>query len=132
MRYGACTPFEKEYVRKNGTRVRVLVTVAVLNLSPFRWMTIVQALAGDQETETVADEATSDNFEEIVGRSATLKRVLGQVETVAPTDATVMILGETGTGKELIARAIHRLSRRRNFPFITLNCAAIPTGFARK
>ena len=57
-----------------------------------------------------------------------LKRVLGQVEVVAPTDATVLILGETGTGKELIARAIHRLSPRRNLPFITLNCAAIPTG----
>jgi len=69
-----------------------------------------------------------DNFEEIVGRSAALKRVLGEVETAAPTAATVLILGETGTGKELIARAIHRMSRRKNFPFITLNCAAIPTG----
>ena len=59
----------------------------------------------------------------------TLKRVLEQVETVAPTNATVLILGETGTGKELIARAIHRMSPRRNLPFITLNCAAIPTGF---
>jgi formate hydrogenlyase transcriptional activator len=73
-------------------------------------------------------EAKSNNFEEIVGRSAVMKRVLGQVETVAPTDATVLILGETGTGKELIARALHRLSARRTFPFITLNCAAIPTG----
>jgi formate hydrogenlyase transcriptional activator len=57
-----------------------------------------------------------------------MKRVMGQVEVVAPTDATVLILGETGTGKELIARAIHRMSPRRNLPFITLNCAAIPTG----
>ncbi len=69
-----------------------------------------------------------DNFEEIVGRSAAVKRVLAEVETVAPTDATVLILGETGTGKELIARAVHRLSARKDHPFVTLNCAAIPTG----
>jgi formate hydrogenlyase transcriptional activator len=72
-------------------------------------------------------EATH-NFEEIIGRSAAMKRVIGQAEVVAPTDATVLILGETGTGKELIARALHRLSHRKNNPFITLNCAAIPTG----
>ena len=57
-----------------------------------------------------------------------MKRVMGQVEVVAPTEATVLILGETGTGKELIARALHKMSPRRNLPFITLNCAAIPTG----
>jgi transcriptional regulator with GAF, ATPase, and Fis domain len=69
-----------------------------------------------------------DNFEEIVGRSAAIKRVLAEVETVAPTHATVLILGETGTGKELIARAVHRMSARKDHPFVTLNCAAIPTG----
>jgi len=76
----------------------------------------------------IANKAGADTFEEIVGRSAAMRRVLGEVETVSPTTATVLILGETGTGKELVARAIHRMSRRRNFPFITLNCAAIPTG----
>lgn len=68
------------------------------------------------------------NFEEIVGDSPPLQRVLAQVNTVAPLDATVLILGETGTGKELIARAIHRMSTRKDASFIKLNCAAIPTG----
>jgi formate hydrogenlyase transcriptional activator len=75
------------------------------------------------------DEIRSErNFEEIVGESPALKRVLGQAKTVAPSDATVLILGDTGTGKELIARAIHRMSSRKDASFIKLNCAAIPTG----
>src|SRR5271169_4036705 len=68
------------------------------------------------------------NFEEIVGRSSALQRVLRQVEVVAPTDSGVLIQGETGTGKELIARAIHNLGSRRDQPFIKLNCVAIPSG----
>ena len=68
------------------------------------------------------------NFEEIVGDSLPLKRVLEQAKTVAPSNATVLVLGETGTGKELIARAIHRMSSRKEGSFIKLNCAAIPTG----
>src|SRR5262249_6727199 len=71
---------------------------------------------------------TDNNFEEIVGESAALRRVLKDVETVAPTDSTVLICGETGTGKELIARALHQLSPRRERTFVKLNCAAIPTG----
>ena len=65
-------------------------------------------------------------FEQIVGNSPALESVLANVERVAPTDSTVVILGETGTGKELIARAIHKLSSRVGRPFVTLNCAAIP------
>ncbi len=68
------------------------------------------------------------DFAEIVGYSPALRQVLDQAATVAPCDATVLILGETGTGKELIARAVHRLSRRKDGAFIKLNCAAIPTG----
>src|SRR5213079_2357189 len=75
------------------------------------------------------DELRTDyNFEEIIGDSPALKRVLHQVETVAPTDSAVLVLGETGSGKELIARAIHDLSGRRQNTFVKLNCAAIPTG----
>jgi formate hydrogenlyase transcriptional activator len=65
---------------------------------------------------------------EIIGNSPALKSVLDKIEVVAPTDSTVLILGETGTGKELVARALHKLSPRRNGPFVTLNCAAIPAG----
>jgi len=66
------------------------------------------------------------NFGEIIGRSKALKNVLGQVEQVAATDATVLILGETGTGKELIARAVHELSDRKSRPLVKLNCATLP------
>jgi len=71
---------------------------------------------------------TEMHFEEIVGESAPLKKVLEEVQTVAASNATVLILGETGTGKELIARAVHRLSQRKDRGFIKINCAAIPTG----
>lgn len=130
LRFGASTPYEKEFIRKDGTRVRVLVATAVLNLSPFRWITFVQNLSERDRQENVddADAEVKQDFEEIVGGSVALRRVQRQVEVVAPTDATVLILGETGTGKELVARAVHRMSPRKNHPFITLNCAAIPTG----
>ena len=71
---------------------------------------------------------TKHNFEGIIGESPALKRTLKQVEIVAPTDSTVLLLGETGTGKELIARAIHNLSFRRERTLVKVNCAAIPTG----
>ncbi len=80
-----------------------------------------------QEKQYLEDEINLERrFKDIVGESAGLRRVLKQIETVAPTDATVLIQGETGTGKELLARAIHRQSPRRERTFIKLNCAAIP------
>src|SRR6201984_1727260 len=88
-------------------------TAAVLNVNHASWR--------DEERR---DQA----FEGIVGRSAALERALQELQVVAPTDCGVLILGETGTGKELIARAIHNLSARRDRPFIKLNCAAIPAG----
>jgi transcriptional regulator with GAF, ATPase, and Fis domain len=71
---------------------------------------------------------SGDNFEGIIGRSAAIRTVCDHIKVVAPTGSTVLILGETGTGKELIARAIHNLSPRHDRPFIKINCAAIPAG----
>ena len=83
---------------------------------------------GGQNTELGSEEIEpAPVFEGIVGRSLALREALDLVDLVAPTDSTVLLLGETGTGKELIARAIHNRSRRKNRPFVKLNCAAIPT-----
>ena len=97
------------------------------------------AVRPNSETSTVGSSAIAkfyhsqdrkpeDDTHGMIGDSPALKIVLDQIGVVAPTDSTVLILGETGTGKELVARAIHKLSPRRNAPFITLNCAAIPAG----
>jgi formate hydrogenlyase transcriptional activator len=82
-----------------------------------------------QEKVYLENEIRSElKFEEIIGKSAVLRSVLSQIETVAPTDSTVLIYGDTGTGKELVARALHNLSSRGKNAFVKLNCAAIPTG----
>ena len=82
-----------------------------------------------QENVYLESEIRSElHFEDIVGNSEQLRRVLKEIETVAPADSTVLIYGETGTGKELIARALHDLSSRKPNAFVKLNCAAIPTG----
>jgi len=89
---------------------------------------IQQAIARDNIARQPNGDTGTHNFGEIVGTSAALTAVLKQVEVVAPTESTVLILGETGTGKELIARAIHTISSRSSRPFVKLNCAAIPSG----
>ena len=96
-----------------------------LNMQP----TFINALSPCADEAFVVNEPSADSyFEGVVGRSAALQRVLRQVEVVAPTDSGVLIHGETGTGKELIAQAIHSRSARRHQPFVKLNCAAIPSG----
>ena len=82
-----------------------------------------------EDQQVYLEEINSEYcFEDIIGKSAALQKVLQQVAIVAPTDSTVLLHGETGTGKELIARAIHNLSSRREHDFVRMNCAAIPSG----
>ncbi|MCX6607135.1 MAG: sigma 54-interacting transcriptional regulator [Acidobacteria bacterium] len=140
LQSGACSPYEKELIRQDGTRVRVLVVTAIVKVIPFRWITVVQDLrepeaafckadlAQDEEDEECGVDIGALDFDEMAGQSMALRRVQRQIAMVAPTGANVLVLGETGTGKELIARAVHRLSKRSQHPFVSLNCAAIPTG----
>src|SRR5262245_7384449 len=88
-------------------------------------MTTATGTGTDIEERKTADDTTS-LFEEIVGVSAPLRSVLTDLARVAPTDSTVLITGETGTGKELVARAIHKRSKRSSHAFVSVNCAAIP------
>jgi formate hydrogenlyase transcriptional activator len=104
------------------------VAIAVENALAYREIAALRDRLA-QEKVYLEDEIRSElNFDEIVGHSPALRGVLQEIETVAPTDSTVLIYGETGTGKELIARAIHNLSSRNKSSFVKLNCAAIPTG----
>jgi PAS domain S-box-containing protein len=104
------------------------VALALDNAGAYRQLAELKDRLAEEKAYLEEELRTEYNFEEIVGESPALKRTLKQVEAVAPTDATVLILGETGTGKELIARAIHDLSTRRARTFVKLNCAAIPSG----
>ncbi len=109
-------------------QVAAQVAVALDNARAYREIAELKDKLTKEKLHLEDEVRSERNFEEIVGESAALKRVLNEARTVAPSDATVLILGETGTGKELIARAIHRMSSRKNANFIKLNCAAIPTG----
>jgi formate hydrogenlyase transcriptional activator len=110
------------------TEVAAQVAMAVNNAVAFRQIAELRDRLTQEKNYLEQEINLENNFEDIVGESTGLRQVLKEIETVAPTDATVLIQGETGTGKELLARAIHRLSPRRDRTFIKLNCAAIPAG----
>ncbi len=110
------------------TAVGKQVAIAVENALAYREIDALKNKLQEEKLYLQEEIRTEYNFEEIIGTSATLKRALQDVETVAPTDSTVLIFGETGTGKELIARALHNLSGRAEHTLVKVNCAAIPTG----
>jgi formate hydrogenlyase transcriptional activator len=104
------------------------IAIAVENALAFQSIAELKDQLAEEKLYLEDEIQTEHNFEEIIGESPALRRALKQVETVAPTDSSVLILGETGTGKELIARAIHNLSGRRDRALVKVNCAAIPSG----
>ncbi len=123
-------PFTKELVRKDGERIVGRISAVIMNTAPFRWFAAVHPVpsADSRVRQGQPIRLLTPGFEEFVGSCAAMQNVMELVRQVAPTDATTLILGETGTGKELVARAVHKLSRRRDSPFVTLNCAALPAG----
>ncbi|UVT14899.1 MAG: sigma 54-interacting transcriptional regulator [Nitrospira sp.] len=110
------------------SQVAQQVSIAVENAIAYREIAALKDKLTKEKVYLEEEIQTKYNFEEIIGDSRSLKQVLKEVQTVAATDSTVLILGETGTGKELIARALHNHSDRRDRTFVKLNCAAIPTG----
>jgi formate hydrogenlyase transcriptional activator len=113
-----------EFLKQVGNQV----SIALDNAIAFEQIADFQTRLAEEKLYLEDEIRTEHNFEEIIGDSEALKRVLKQAETVAPTNSTVLIQGETGTGKEVIARAIHHLSPRRNATLIKVNCSAIPAG----
>jgi formate hydrogenlyase transcriptional activator len=123
-RLDAFTPADVELLQPVGAQI----AIAVENALAFKEIDALKDKLAVEKLYLEEEIRSEINFEEIVGESAALKRALGQVELAAPAATTVLLLGETGTGKELFARAIHNLSPRRDRTFVKINCAAIPSG----
>ena len=121
------TPFTSEDVDFL-SRASGQIAIAIENAQAYREISELKDKLAQEKLYLEEEIRAASDFEQIIGNSSALKRVLQLVETVAPSDATVLLLGETGTGKELIARAIHDRSRRNQRTLVKLNCAAIPTG----
>jgi formate hydrogenlyase transcriptional activator len=109
-------------------RVASQVALAIENMLCYEEIAALKARLQEENLYLQEEIKTDHNFEEIIGESGILKKMLRAVETVAKTDTTVLLLGETGTGKELIARAIHHLSPRKHRTLVKVNCAALPAG----
>jgi PAS domain S-box-containing protein len=147
IKAGSTVRFERTFVRTNGTSIPVEISAAPMRDGYFQ--TVIRDISDRKrsqaalaiafkEIQTLKDQLQTENialreeidraslFEEIVGTSAALQAVLSRLSKVAPTDSTVLITGETGTGKELVARAIHKRSQRSSRAFVSVNCAAIP------
>src|SRR5271170_2152327 len=118
------TPYDVEFL----TQAAGQIAIAIENALAYHEISELKDKLAQEKLYLEEEIRGEMNFENIVGHSPRLKHVLELVETVAPNDSTVLLLGETGTGKELIARAIHDRSRRKDRTFVKLNCAAIPTG----
>lgn len=110
------------------TQVAGKITLAMENALAYQEIAQLKNKLAEEKLYLQEEVRTERGFEEIIGDSKALTNVLKQIQIVAPTDSTVLIQGETGTGKELIARAIHRLSERKEQTFVKLNCASIPSG----
>jgi len=110
------------------TQIASQLAISLEHARAYREITELKNRLKEEKLYFEDEIRTELNFEEIIGSDVAIRKVLTQAKTVAPTNATVLILGETGTGKELIARAIHRMSARKDSSFIKMNCAAIPTG----
>jgi formate hydrogenlyase transcriptional activator len=110
------------------TQVSGQIAIAIENALAYQEISELKDKLAQEKLYLEEEIRSEMNFENIIGKSPALKHVLELVETVAPNDSTVLLLGETGTGKELIARAIHDRSRRKDRTFVKMNCAAIPTG----
>ena len=109
-------------------RIGAQIALAAANSMAYQEISSLRDKLAKEKLYLQEEIQTAYNFEEIVGDSRALKLVLKEVQTVAVTDSTVLILGDTGSGKELVARALHNLSNRRERTFVKINCAAIPTG----
>jgi len=118
------TPDEVEFL----SQISGQIAIAVENALAYREISELKDKLAQEKLYLEEEIRSEMNFEQIIGNSSALKHVLQLVETVAPSDSTVLLLGETGTGKELIARAIHDRSQRKDRTLVKLNCAAIPTG----